>query len=111
MCCEIGNFSWILGSQEVLSGGEGWLICNQSHAELSRLAAKVLEFGFSIFGFVMFHPLVDILGPVFEHSVNEHCEFSGHGGDGFGHADLSDEATKICAQGAMTVSQRARGQS
>jgi hypothetical protein len=28
------------------------LICDQSHAEFSRLAAKVLEFGFSIFSFV-----------------------------------------------------------
>ena len=57
---------WVL-----TSGGEGRGICHQTHAEFGRLAAKVLEFGCSIFSFVMFHPLVDILGPILEHSVNE----------------------------------------
>ena len=41
-----------MGVLRLTSGGKGRVIFNQSHAEFSRLAAKVLEFGFSIFSFV-----------------------------------------------------------
>ena len=53
------------------TGGSG-LFWKEDHAEFCRLGSEVLDFGFLIFGFVVLHALVHILGSILEHSVEKH---------------------------------------
>ena len=46
---------------------------------------------------------------VFEHPVNEFCEFVGGGGDGFGGAESSAHAAVVCAECAFTSMQALGG--
>jgi hypothetical protein len=54
------------------STGVSCLFWKKDHAEFRRLGSQVLDFGCLVFGFVVLHALVDILGSIFEHSVEEH---------------------------------------
>lgn len=58
----------------------------------------------------MFHAFIDVFGAVFEHPIDQDGEFVCHSGNGFGHAELGDQATKVCSQSSFAVAQRACGQ-
>src|SRR5260370_15384372 len=64
-----------------------------------------LDLILSIFGFVVFHSLIDICLAKFQHAVDESGEFVSHGSDSFRRSQFSPQSSEVGSQRALASKQ------
>src|ERR1700676_3291148 len=84
-----------------LSCGSGGGESNHE-AEILGLFLNAADFVFSIFLFVVLHPLVDVLFSITQHTVDEAGKHVGHRRDGFWCTQTGSQATELSSQVCLT---------
>ena len=83
---------------------------NELQIECTGLALEPLEPVVAEAGFIMLPPLVDLVWATCEHAGDQRGEGVSQRGDGVGRTESCPEASRVGAQGALTVQPVVRGE-